>query len=149
MDMSQRAHERFWSDNSDRIELWEYDATFDYRVCPLCYPYEGKRAKERSTLPDVPRHPNCRCRVLPVTATELALEKEELAEGMEMSIVDINRNKSSARGRVYKTKVRVDGKSMVRSAREIKLERATSNDGAVPGQGDTRHKRSRTRQGES
>lgn len=123
MDMSQRAHERFWDENSDRIKLWEYDATFDYRVCPLCYPYEGKRAKERSSLPDVPRHPNCRCRVLPVTATELALEKEELAEGMEMSIVDINKKKSSARGRVYKTKVRVDGEMMVRSAREIKLEK--------------------------
>jgi SPP1 gp7 family putative phage head morphogenesis protein len=123
MDMSQRAHERFWDANSDRIVLWEYDATFDYRVCPQCYPYEGKRAKKRKDLPTVPVHPNCRCRVLPVTATALALEKEELGEGMEMSIVEINENARDASGRIYKTPGRLNGKNAVKSAREIQLKK--------------------------
>ena len=121
MDMSQRAHERMWDANSDRIKMWEFDATFDYRVCPQCYPYDGKRAKDRGNLPTVPVHPNCRCRVLPLTATELALEKEEMAEGMQASIVEVNKNPRNARGRVYKTKARVDGKKMTKSAREINI----------------------------
>jgi SPP1 gp7 family putative phage head morphogenesis protein len=121
MDMSQRAHERMWDANSDRIKMWEFDATFDYRVCPQCYPYDGKRAKDRSNLPTVPVHPNCRCRVLPLTATELALEKEEMAEGMQTSIVEVNKDPRNARGRVYKTKARVDGNKMTKSAREINI----------------------------
>ena len=104
MDMSQRAHETFWDANNNfdwvdpetgetrevrLIKLWEFDATFDYRVCPQCYPYDGKRVKERSDLPSVPRHPNCRCRILPLTATALALEKEDMENGMAMSVVQL------------------------------------------------------------
>jgi hypothetical protein len=106
MDMSQRAHERFWDENNNfdwvdpetgktrevrLIKLWEFDATFDYRVCPQCFPYDGKRAKDRSSLPSVPRHPNCRCRVLPLTATALELEKEDMKEGMTMSTVQVGK----------------------------------------------------------
>jgi len=136
MDMSQRAHETFWDANNNfdwvdpetgetrevrLIKLWEFDATFDYRVCPQCYPYDGKRVKDRSDLPSVPRHPNCRCRILPLTATELALQKEEMAEGMQASIVEVNKDPRNARGRVYKTKTRVNGKKMTKSAREINI----------------------------
>ena len=128
MDMSQRANNRFWDANSDRIKLWEFDATFDYRVCPQCYPYDGKRVKERSDLPSVPVHPNCRCRLLPLTATALALEKEDKREGMTASIVEVNKKERDAQGRVYKTKARVDGEKMFKSAREIKPAKA----GQVP-----------------
>ena len=120
MDMSQRANNRFWDANSDRIKLWEFDATFDYRVCPQCYPYDGKREKERSDLPSVPVHPNCRCRILPLTATALALEKQDKREGMTASIVEVNKKERDAQGRVYKTKAKVDGDKMFKSAREIK-----------------------------
>jgi SPP1 gp7 family putative phage head morphogenesis protein len=107
MDMSQRAHERFWDANSDVIKFWEYDATFDYRVCPLCFPHDGKRVKNRSDLPSVPVHPNCRCRVLPLTATALELEKEDMAEGMTMSTVQVGDPKAaSGTVRPYKTKAR-------------------------------------------
>ena len=122
MDMSQRAHERFWDENSswdwtdpetgkerhvELIKLWEFDATFDYRVCPQCYPYNGKRAKDRSKLPTVPVHPNCRCRVLPLTATALELEKEDMAEGITMSTVQVgDPNAASGTVRPYKTKAR-------------------------------------------
>ena len=123
MDMSQRAHERFWDANSEQIVLWEYDATMDYRVCPLCYPNDGKRRKNRKDLPKVPVHPNCRCRVLPLTKTALELEKDEMKEGMETTIVEVNRKRRDARGRIYKTKTKVDGTKMIKSAREIKTER--------------------------
>ena len=121
MDMSQRAHERMWDENAvikymDEkgqpkeyrvIELWEYDATFDYRVCPLCYPYDGKRAKKRSDLPEVPRHPNCRCRIIPVTKTSLALEKQDIKDGITLSTVQVGQPlKSHGPVRKYKTKAR-------------------------------------------
>ena len=135
MDMSQRAHETFWDANNNfdwvdpetgetrevrLIKLWEFDATFDYRVCPQCYPYDGKRVKERSDLPSVPVHPNCRCRILPLTATALALEKEDMAEGMKTSMVEINKNANTAKGRVYKTKARVGNRKYTKSSQDIK-----------------------------
>ena len=120
MDMSQRANNRFWDANSDRIKLWEFDSTFDYRVCPQCYPYDGIRKEKRSDLPSVPRHPSCRCRVLPLTATALALEEEDKRKGMTASIVEVNKKERDAQGRVYKTKAKVGGDKMFKSAREIK-----------------------------
>jgi len=136
MDMSQRAHETFWDANNNFdwidpetgetrevrvIKLWEFDATFDYRVCPQCYPYNGKRVKNRSDLPSVPRHPNCRCRILPLTATALELEKEDMAAGMKTSIVEINKNANTAKGRVYKTKARVGNRKYTKSSQDIEV----------------------------
>ena len=121
-DMSQRANNRFWDANSDRIKLWEYDATFDYRVCPLCYPYDGKRSKDRDSLPSVPRHPSCRCRLIPLTATALALEKQDMKDGMQVSTVQIGKPEHVAGGggkpRVYKTKAKVDGRKVQKFAKE-------------------------------
>jgi len=130
MDMSHRAHYREWDANSDRIVMWEFDATMDYRVCERCYPNDGKRAKTRSALinktSSVPVHPNCRCSILPLTRTELALEKEEMKDGMTQSIVEVNKRKSDARGRVYKTpaRVEVNGKrvKMTKSSRDIEAQ---------------------------
>lgn len=120
--MSQRANNRFWDANSDRIKLWEYDATFDYRVCPLCYPYDGLRKKNRSDLPSIVRHPNCRCRVIPLTATALALEKEDLKDGMQMSTVQIGKPSHTAAGggkpRPYATPAKIDGKKVPKFAKE-------------------------------
>lgn len=123
-DMSQRANNRFWDANSDRIKLWEFDSTFDYRVCPQCYPYDGIRKEKRSDLPSVPRHPNCRCRIIPLSATSLALEKQDKKDGMTASIVEVNKKKMNAQGRVYKTKASVNGERMFKSAREIKPAKA-------------------------
>lgn len=77
MDMSQRAHEKFWDANRDRIAAYEYDATFDYRVCEICAPWHGAIKRKKEELPAVPQHPNCRCRVLPVTQTQWELRKED------------------------------------------------------------------------
>ena len=84
MDMSQRAHNRMWDQNKDRIKLWEFDATLDFRVCPECYPFDGQRKANRDDLPSVPVHPNCRCRIVPITSTALALEKEDMKEGKKI-----------------------------------------------------------------
>ena len=128
MDMSHRAHYREWDANSDRIVMWEFDATMDYRVCQQCYPHDGERAKTRDALEkktsSVPVHPNCRCNIWPLTKTELALEKQDMEDGMEASIVEVNKRKSDARGRIYKTpaRVKVNGKTvkMTKSSRDIK-----------------------------
>ena len=149
MDMSHRAHYREWDANSDRIVMWEYDATFDYRVCDLCYPHDGKRAKTREALfektSEVPVHPNCRCSILPLTRTALELEKQDMKDGMTQSIVEVNKRKSDARGRVYKTpaRVKVNGETvkMTKSSRDIEArpgERVTMGDFIAQTTPDTR-----------
>ena len=42
MSMAQQTHNQFWDANDDVIEGWVYDATMDYRVCPICAPLDGK-----------------------------------------------------------------------------------------------------------
>lgn len=149
MDMSHRAHYREWDANSDRIVMYEYDATFDYRVCDLCYPHDGKRAKTRAALfkrtSEVPVHPNCRCSILPLTRTALELEKQDMKDGMTQSIVEVNKRKSDARGRVYKTpaRVKVNGETvkMTKSSRDIEArsgKRVTMGDFIAQTTPDTR-----------
>lgn len=87
MDMSQRAQAKFYDANRSRIYAYEYDATFDYRVCEECAPWSGAIRRKRSELPDTPRHPNCRCLRLPITRTEWELRKSEAPE--RSSFVDL------------------------------------------------------------
>jgi hypothetical protein len=124
MDMSQRAHEEFWdAQDSEVIQRWVFDATFDFRVCMLCAPWDGKESKDRSRLPRTPIHPNCRCRVLPITATELELRRqgESLTQTGNRSYVEISKTKPAEAKdvRVYKTKARVGGKRFYKVARDI------------------------------
>jgi hypothetical protein len=117
MDMSQRAHEEFWDAQDEGVvRAWVFDATFDYRVCMRCAPWDGDQRKDRSKLPRVPIHPNCRCRVLPLTETELRLRNEG-----ERSYVEITRSKpeESSKTRVYKQKVRVGEKKLYKVARDV------------------------------
>lgn len=123
MDMSQRAHERFWNANDDVIVEWEFDASLDYRVCLECAPYDGQTSKERSGLPEVPVHPNCRCRVLPITETEKALQAEELQRPREMTITEITKDRADATGRVYRTPAKIDGEKYTKFAREVRVPR--------------------------
>ena len=121
MDMSQQAHDRFYAANRGSIELYRFDATFDYRVCPECAPLDGKESRNRSEIPSPPIHPNCRCRVLAITATQLELEKEDLKERQELNMVEITKDKALARGRVYKTPAKVNGQKVTKFAREVEL----------------------------
>ena len=87
---SQAAHNLFYDANSkiqyedangnkqeiDIVKGYEWDATNDTRLCPICAPRDGLRAKERSDLPPWPAHWNCRCKILPITSTEAQLRRD-------------------------------------------------------------------------
>lgn len=122
MSMAQEAHNEFWDANDDVITGWVYDATFDYRVCLICAPDHGKVRKKRSELPEVPRHPNCRCSILPRTIVDDELEAE--GEGVDQGERDVVQlyDKPPTPGpnlRVYKTPVYVNGRKMYRAARTL------------------------------
>jgi len=85
---SQAAHDAFFDANEDLLPKvpggyrWEWDASNDTRLCPICAPLDGMRYKERSDCPPWPAHFNCRCKILPITATQAALrERGEVPEG--------------------------------------------------------------------
>lgn len=87
MDMSQRAHNRMWDANREVIAAYEYSAIFDYRVCQQCAPYSGMIRRKRTGLPQTPRHPNCRCMVLPLTQTQWELRKDDPLGGSFVELV--------------------------------------------------------------
>jgi SPP1 gp7 family putative phage head morphogenesis protein len=125
MQMSADAHQGFWDANSSVIAGWEYDALMDYRTCPVCAPWDGRTAAERKDLPDVPRHPNCRCSVLPLTETELELRKDrgpQRRTTIELVPYDgtDSKPKETSTQRVYAKTASVDGKRYWRVARDIK-----------------------------
>ena len=123
MDMSQRAHDRFYAANREFIEVYRFDATFDYRVCPECAPLDGKESSKRSDIPTPPIHPNCRCRVLAITATQRELEREDLKGRQELNRTEISKTRpqESKRVRVYETKAKVGGEKFYKVATEKTL----------------------------
>jgi len=136
MDMSQRAHEEFWDAQDEGIiQRWVFDATFDYRVCLQCAPWDGKEVTERSRLPQTPIHPNCRCRVLPVTGLELELRKKgrSLSQIGTRRYVEISETKpkESSKVGVYKKKVTVGGKKFYKVSKGLEPE-----DGKAASMGD-------------
>ena len=106
MSLAQESHNQFWDANSEVIEGWRWDASFDYRVCPICAPLDGKKVKKRSELATPPVHPNCRCMVLPITGIE--------SDTGNRSITELRKDKpvESDTVRVYKQKVRGDDGGM-------------------------------------
>lgn len=131
MDMSARSQEALWMANSDRIKGWEYDATLDNRVCDRCAPWDGTTKTVRGQLPSLPLHVNCRCRVLPLTATELALREKEGpqrrsvvelvdAKTKEGALAKVKVQKNVVGARAYAKQVKVDGKKYWRVAKDIK-----------------------------
>ena len=100
MSIAQESHNQFWDANSEVIDGWRWDASFDYKVCPVCAPLDGERKKKRSELPNPPIHPNCRCMVLPITGIE--------SDTGNRSITELRAEKpaESDTVRVFKQKVR-------------------------------------------
>ena len=77
MSLAQEAHNEFWDANDDVIVLWRWDASMDYKVCPVCAPLAGTEKEKRSEFDEMPPiHPNCRCHVVPVTEAMLEMERE-------------------------------------------------------------------------
>lgn len=57
-----------WRDE-DAIVGWMWDAVMDMRTCEVCSSLHGRFwAKDDSSVMFPPRHPSCRCSILPVTA---------------------------------------------------------------------------------
>ena len=130
MSLSANSQEALWEANSDHIEGWEYDASLDNRVCNLCAPWNGESRTDRSKLPATPLHVNCRCRVLPLTATELALREAEGpqrrsvvelidAPSKEAAIAKAKLKPGATAARAYASQVQVKGKKYWRVAVDI------------------------------
>jgi len=89
MSLAQQAHNQFWDANDDLIVAWRWDASMDYKVCPFCAPLDGVEHSRRQAFEEEPpKHPNCRCHIVPVT--ELMREVEAVDEG-ERSIQELVR----------------------------------------------------------
>ena len=69
--VSNEAAQATYRENRDVVKAVRYLATLDARVCPICRPDHRKvyplDAQGNYTGPTVPRHPNCRCFLSPVT----------------------------------------------------------------------------------
>jgi len=90
MEASQAAHDAFyqanddfsWTDDSGKrhevklIKGYEWDASLDDRVCPICAPLDGVTRDRREDMPAHPAHFNCRCQILPMTGTTKALREQ-------------------------------------------------------------------------
>jgi len=118
MATAQESHDQFWDANSEVIEGWIYDASFDFRVCPICAPLHGTKAKTRPELVEKtglpPIHPNCRCMIIPLTGIDTATG--------ERSYVELSKDKPAEGDgvRVFKQKVRgEDGEMYWKVAREM------------------------------
>jgi SPP1 gp7 family putative phage head morphogenesis protein len=106
MDMSHRAHEAFWDANDEDIVAWTFDASLDYRVCDQCAPWDGVEKKRRDDLPRVPRHPNCRCQILPVTKAEMIMRKEgdSLKQTADQTYIELVPGRKKVNGKWVNTK---------------------------------------------
>jgi SPP1 gp7 family putative phage head morphogenesis protein len=125
MQMSDDAHNAFWDANKSVIAGWEYDALMDYRTCPICAPWDGRTAEKRSDLPELKRHPNCRCSIIPLTETELELRKERGPQ--RRTVIELvpydgpdSKPVETSTKRVYAKTATVDGVRYWRVARDIK-----------------------------
>jgi hypothetical protein len=130
MDLSAKAQEAFWEANSDVVQGWEVDSTMDNRVCEKCAPWDGEFNKDRNRLPTFPLHINCRCRVLPLSKTEMLLREEEgpqrrsvveliEAPSKEEAIALAKAKPGVVAARAYAGQVKVNGKKYWRVAKDI------------------------------
>lgn len=74
LNASANAQERAALDHADLVESWKFLATLDSRVCIECGTYDGN-VGSISDLPEVPVHPQCRCRRVPQTRFARDIER--------------------------------------------------------------------------
>lgn len=61
-----------YRENADIVRAEQYVATLDDDTCEICGPLDGQQfpiVDGQSTIPRPPRHPHCRCFVIPVLAS--------------------------------------------------------------------------------
>lgn len=124
MQMSEDAHQAFFDANSSVIGGWEYDASMDYMVCAICAPWDGRTAKDRKELPKTPQHPRCRCKVNPLSPTELAVRQKEGPQArVVIELVPARKGAPPPASRpgykVTQRPIRVDGKRYWRVAKTL------------------------------
>lgn len=74
--------ERFAAARNPFIEYFQYLASADEKVCPICLPADNTVIpKDSNTFPDgrgfPPRHPNCRCSITQLSGPALQALREE------------------------------------------------------------------------
>jgi hypothetical protein len=133
-DMAERVHQEQWKEmdrwewtddkgevhSGNIIQSWRWDSSLDSRVCETCSLLDNKRANERKGLPAIPRHPNCRCSVLPETETTRQLEEEDAAAGVTRSAVgytrDIPKQRPGEKRSDYVRRMKDQGYSITKTA---------------------------------
>jgi outer membrane biosynthesis protein TonB len=125
---SQSAHDLFYEANEDLLpktksgyRFW-WDASNDTRLCEVCAPLDGIKFKERNSPPHAwPAHWNCRCKILPWTAS-MELREEEGRGKRKGSFLEATPVEYDKRGKrkpppagftgdgAYKQPMRIDGK---------------------------------------
>jgi SPP1 gp7 family putative phage head morphogenesis protein len=82
--LAEQVHQAEWARLSEASEIplagWQWDASNDSRTCPACSALDRRIVPERSRLPAIPLHVQCRCQCLPVTQTARELERMDAAE---------------------------------------------------------------------
>jgi len=79
MEANQAAHDAFDAAHADLITGYTWDASHDGRLCTICAVKDQRRTKTRAEQGPCPAHWNCRCVVLPNTATSDILAMEDQA----------------------------------------------------------------------
>lgn len=126
---SQAAHDSFYQANEELLPAtkdgyrWYWDASNDSRLCRVCAPLDNVKFKEREKPPRPwPAHWNCRCVILPYTATMEELDKEEKPPGSFLESTPVQYIKGKRQpppkgyesvadgGTAYKQPRKIDGK---------------------------------------
>jgi SPP1 gp7 family putative phage head morphogenesis protein len=82
------AREAVYKQNEDIIKGYQYVATLDSRTCLECGPLDGKVYKLDESLPELPKHPQCRCLLNPVLKSyrELGIDMDDIPPGTRASM---------------------------------------------------------------
>lgn len=97
------ARDELFKRNDDFIKGYQYLATLDQRTCPICAPDDGRIASAREELPELLRHPNCRCTIVPITELSEPLVRPAVTE-QELSKINRRDGSTGTKNTIISTK---------------------------------------------
>ena len=121
-------NQQLWEQNKEALEgyglVWEWVATLDSRVCPICSPLDGRREEDQSGFGVLPLvHIGCRCQVIQVRPDD----EPRTRNGQEISdkpfkykgktldqMNKAERQEALSTGGLYASKIRINGKMYYR-----------------------------------
>ena len=121
-------NQQLWEQNKEALEgyglVWEWVATLDSRVCPICSPLDGRREEDQDAFGVLPLvHIGCRCQVIQVRPDD----EPRTRNGQEISdkpfkykgktldqMNKAEREEALSTGGLYASKVRINGKMYYR-----------------------------------